>query len=673
MSAGHDAATASPTSDGRPVVRRALESRSGAVLAVASVVFALVVGLRATGVLQELELGLYDQYVRQFDAHSSASRVVVVGVTEDDIRALGHWPLTDTELAAALERLAELGPRAVGIDIYRDIEVRDTGGGSGQPALRAVFRKYPFLIAPMRFGDGPPFAVPPPPFLSGFDQVGFVDVVIDDDGKVRRGLLYLDDGETSYESMSLKLALLELQAEEIAPAPDPSHPEYLRLGRSTFRPFRSDDGGYSGADDRGYQYLLDFGAGGTPYKVFPLATLTGGRVPRAEVEGKVALIGVTAGSVPDTFYVASSRVGGDATALRGLMLHARLVDQLMSAALDGRRPLRPIAGWQEVGLILAVSLLGGGAGLWTRSPWRFLGVVLLGTAALVIGGYALFAARLWLPVAAPALAWAASAAGVTAYTVGLERRQRGLLMRLFRSHVSPEVADAIWQQRQQFMEGGRARPQRVVATVLFSDLRGFTTLSEGMEPAALLDWLNQYMEAMAHEVMRHHGVVDKYIGDAVMAVFGVPIARRSEAEIGGDAANAVECALAMEHRLTEMNAGWREQGLPSVGMRIGVFTGPLVAGSLGATDRMNYTVLGDTVNTASRLESLRDPSVDADQTATSCRILIGDATLAYVGPRFETREVGAMSLKGKKEQIKLHRVIGRRTADPSAANEEDGR
>ena len=447
MSAGHDAATASPTSDGRPVVRRALESRSGAVLAVASVVFALVVGLRATGVLQELELGLYDQYVRQFDAHSSASRVVVVGVTEDDIRALGHWPLTDTELAAALERLAELGPRAVGIDIYRDIEVRDTGGGSGQPALRAVFRKYPFLIAPMRFGDGPPFAVPPPPFLSGFDQVGFVDVVIDDDGKVRRGLLYLDDGETSYESMSLKLALLELQAEEIAPAPDPSHPEYLRLGRSTFRPFRSDDGGYSGADDRGYQYLLDFGAGGTPYKVFPLATLTGGRVPRAEVEGKVALIGVTAGSVPDTFYVASSRVGENATALRGLMLHARLVDQLMSAALDGRRPLRPIAGWQEVGLILAVSLLGGGAGLWTRSPWRFLGVVLLGTAALVIGGYALFAARLWLPVAAPALAWAASAAGVTAYTVGLERRQRGLLMRLFRSHVSPEVADAIWQQR----------------------------------------------------------------------------------------------------------------------------------------------------------------------------------------------------------------------------------
>ncbi|MCA9573539.1 MAG: adenylate/guanylate cyclase domain-containing protein, partial [Myxococcales bacterium] len=192
-----------------------------------------------------------------------------------------------------------------------------------------------------------------------------------------------------------------------------------------------------------------------------------------------------------------------------------------------------------------------------------------------------------------------------------ERADRATLMQIFSRHVSGDVANALWQQRDQFLEGGRPRSQRLDATVLFTDLRGFTTVSERLDPQSLMDWLNEYMEAMANQVSAHHGIVDKYIGDAVMAVFGVPLARTSEAETRADARNAIECALGMERELARLNAHWRAAGLPEARMRVGIFTGPLVAGSLGSANRLNYTVIGDTVNTASRLESY-DKSVGAE-------------------------------------------------------------
>src|SRR5208283_2020857 len=126
-----------------------------------------------------------------------------------------------------------------------------------------------------------------------------------------------------------------------------------------------------------------------------------------------------------------------------------------------------------------------------------------------------------------------------------EKKERGQLMQLFSKQVSPDIAQALWEQRDDFLAGQRPRPQKLTATVLFTDLEGFSATSEKLEPALLMDWLNEYMEAMATAIMSHQGVIEKYIGDAIMAVFGVPLARTSQDEIKRDARNAVRCALAM--------------------------------------------------------------------------------------------------------------------------------
>jgi len=205
--------------------------------------------------------------------------------------------------------------------------------------------------------------------------------------------------------------------------------------------------------------------------------------------------------------------------------------------------------------------------------------------------------------------------------------------------------------------GEAGRP--ATATVLFTDLVGFTSTSEHLEPQVLVDWLNEYMDAMVQQVLDHGGIVNKYIGDAIMALFGVPVPRATEAEVARDAAAAVECALHMGTTLRELNRGWTARGQPAATMRIGIFTGAVVAGSIGSARRLEYTVIGDTVNTASRLESFDKEFLAPDPAVNPCRILIGEPTRARLGERFETEWAGEVNLKGKERPLSVYLVRGR--------------
>jgi adenylate cyclase len=263
----------------------------------------------------------------------------------------------------------------------------------------------------------------------------------------------------------------------------------------------------------------------------------------------------------------------------------------------------------------------------------------------------------WIPLVPPVIGFLLTGGLAASYAGQHVRQERAVLMQLFSKHVSPDIAEAIWRDRKQFLEGKRPKPQHLTATVLATDIEGFTTVSEKLDPGSLLHWLNEYMEAMAHQVVTHHGVVDKYIGDAIMAVFGVPIARQTTTEIANDAVNAVNCALAMERDIIRLNRVWQARGMPIVRMRAGIYTGSLVAGTLGSADRLQYTVIGDTVNTAFRLESYDKNSADTEFPDRTCRILVGDSTRELLGDVFETRRVGDVSLKGKDQQILIHYVV----------------
>jgi adenylate cyclase len=627
-----------------------------------------IVGIRRNGSLEALELAAYDWHIR-FRPGTSVSDppTVIIAITEHDIRRLGRWPIPDATMAQVLDSLTQYQPRAIGLDIYRDIAVPP-----GREQLDALLTSNRHIVTVTKLGEGGADGVPPPPVLKHTDQIGFSDVLVDRGGIVRRGLLFLDDGEGVAYSFPLRLALLYLQAQGYWPQPDASDPRHLRLGRTTIRPFEMNDGSYVAVDARGYQFLLDFKGARGALPTFSLTALLAGEIDPQAIKDKIVLIGVAAESVKDFFYTPHSRGRQTDQQVSGIRLHAEIVGQLLRFALDGDSPIAIVRDRHEEAWILLWGVMGGAIGLWVRSHWCFVLSAAGGLLVLCLVVHLAFVSGWWIPLVPPAMAWLISAAVVTAYMSNQEKQQRALLMQLFAKYVpNKEVAEIIWQQRDQLLEGGRLRPQSLTATVLFTDLMGFTAMAEKRDPHDVMEWLNEYMEAMAQQVIEHGGVIDKYIGDSIMAIFGVPLPRKTEAEISQDAVNAVECALAMERSLIELNSRWREQHLPTVGMRIGIFTGPLVAGSLGGVQRLEYTVIGDTVNTASRLEGFEKDFFALDCLNSPCRIIIGEATLRRLGPQFETQRIGEVSLKGKDQKMTVYCVIAQVDHRPNSVLRED--
>lgn len=620
----------------------------------AAIIFALVLGLRQVGILQPLELLAYDYGVKLKSSGAVDNRLAMIGLTEADIHALGY-PASDELLAKVLERLTQYQARTIGVDIYRDMPVPP-----GSERLASILKKNQNIIWITQLGekDG---RVLPPKALEGSDQVGFNDMIADPGGKTRKGLLFMDDGKNSYNSFALQLALRYLEPQGIGLQPDPENKDWVRLGKTTIRPFSRNDGGYADADDAGYQFLLDYSGMPKKFQRFSFGDLLNGNVDPSLIKDRIVIVGATANSVNDFFYTPFSEGAAIDQRIYGIELHGYSASQLVRFALDGDKPISTFGKNIEWAWIWLWVLLGAAGGYFTRALWQSMLSAALALLVLALAYYQTSMASWWIPVIPPALGYLLAAGVVTSYMSSMEKKQRNLLMNLFSKHVSKDVAEAVWKSRDDFMLGNRPRPQKLVATVLFTDIQGFTTISESMDPETLMNWLNEYMEAMAQIVIAHQGVINKYIGDAIMAVFGVPIARSGDEEIGQDAENAVDCALAMSREIVRLNSLWAAQGKAGIAMRVGIYTGPLVAGSVGSSDRLEYTVIGDTVNIASRLESYdKSKNIDPDGV---CRILVGATTHEVLHGKFVAHPIGAVALKGKEKEIEVFQITGRLAND----------
>jgi adenylate cyclase len=626
-----------------------------AVAVAGGLVFAVLIGLRALGALEGLELAVYDWHIRlRAGAPAKKPPIVLVTITDRDIAELGTWPVPDQMLAKVLETLSRSGARAIGLDVYRDVPVPP-----GQEALNAVLAKNPQIVGAMLLPRGENPGVRPPAVLAGTERAGFTDLVVDADGRVRRGLLLVDDGKNVFYSMPMRLALLYLQGEGVVVRGDPQNPEHLRLGRTTLRPFEANDGAYVRADAGGYQFLLDYRDGPEAFAEIGFNQLIAGEFDRRLVKDRVAVVGVTAESVKDSFYTPFTGALRAKDSMYGAELHGHMVGQLVRAALAGERPIAVPSNAAEALWLLVWCLLGAALAFVSRSAWRFALAAVAGLIVLAVAAHGVFLLGWWIPFVPPALGWAAAAGVASAYVSSSERKERAKLMGLFSSYVSPELAEAIWRDRSLFLANGRPKPQRVTATVFFSDVGGFTTISETLDPPVLMGWLYDFMAAITPIVGAHGGVILRFIGDSIMAVFGVPVPRVTEEAIARDAVNAVECALAMQQRLIALNQSLQQRGLPLIGMRIGILTGPMVAGSLGTAHRMEYNCHGDTVNTGARLESFGREEFTPDYLDAPCRILVGEPTLRLLGGRFRTEFLGEFHLKGKLKPLRIHRVHGR--------------
>lgn len=620
-------------------------------LAAALIVFVAVWGIRELGALQALELNAYDASLASLAASkSSPPRVTLVALTEDDIGYLGRWPISDEQLAAALERILAYAPRVVGVDIYRDVPVPP-----GTARLTSLLTSRDDLVLVTKYPDASGRGVPPPPALRGSSKIGFNDVVTDLDGTVRRALVFVDDGEVVELSFALRLALAYLASERIGMT-DSLEPGTMRLGKTTIAPLNSHDGSFIGADTAGYQFLIDYAGGTQPFERVRLRDVMTGSVPPAALRDRIVILGVAAISVKDEFRIPRyQRAAADGT-IAGIALHGYIADQLVRAALHGDAPLGTWSDAQEYAWILTWCLLGALAGLWVRSARHLILLSIAGVALICATALAWFMARSWIPSVPAAAGWLVAIAAVTGYRVHAERRARATLMQLFSKHVSPEVAETIWTHRAALIEGGRLAGRQLSATVMFLDFAGFTTAAESLTPHALMDWLRLATETMSRLVMRHSGVIDDYFGDGIKANFGVPIERTSESEIAADALNAVRCALAMREALDALNASWAREGMPTARLRIGIATGPVIAGSVGSTERMKYTTVGDTVNVAARLESFDREGFAATGIEDRCRILVSAETHRRVAAFVRAESLGPVALKGKEQELVVFRI-----------------
>ena len=619
-------------------------------------IFGALLRLRACGWLQRPELMFYDHVVRQRAEHQPAAadpRIVICGMTEDDLIKYGH-PLDDAKLADLLEKIAAAGPCVVGVDIYRDL--KEPRSGEYYAKLAETLPRLENVIMIERLPGRHIRGIKPPPSLVDMpDRVAPNNLPFDHqiDGIYRRGFLFYETGlRDARECFALTLAHRYLAAHDVAAelvaAPGGDVP-LLRLGKTTFPRLTPNAGCYFGLDLQGYEMLVDYRAP-QHYRQISFGQVLEGTAPEGAFKDAIVIVGIMTSSVKDFNHTPLN------SEIRGPVNHAMIVNQILRSAVDGDPPTRWWSGPENIAWIGLCTLLGGALGLVTQSPWRLApGLALLLGGIVLAGREALYHA-LWIPVVTPTMGAFAAATFVTSLVVFLERSDRRAMSALFSRHVSKEVLDLLWAEREQFLDGGRLKPLRVTATVLFTDLKDYTTIAEDMDPAELMNWINEYTDCMAPLVELHGGIVNSYSGDAIMAVFGAPFPHSSEEEIDRDACHAVECALAMRQELKALNTAWAERGMPTVAMRVGIFTGPLVTGSIGSRQRLEYAVLGDTTNTAARLESMGKELSDEEKTEP-CTILVGDATWERLRGRFSTRRIGSKRLKGKAKEVIIHSIL----------------
>ena len=538
-----------------------------------------------------------------------------------------------------LETIASARPIAIGLDIYRDVAVPRDGRHLAE--LNRVFQQHQNIVGIFKFGDAEhAIKISPAPALEETpERYGFNDFPFEL-GAVRRGFLFLWDSQDHvYPSFALALALQTgVNGNQEGSA--------FRIGKAKFSRFRSNDGGYIRAQDGGHQFLLDFKSP-RKFVTYSLDDVLSNRVKEEAWRGKIVLIGEGAESAHD-FETTPLQ----ANAL-GVELNAQILNQLLRGAEHGDKPTTSWREPMELTWIFAWCILGGMVGFFIRRPLVLLFACCAFGAVLSAVCWIAFIHNLWLPFVPPLGGNLAAAALVMGYMRYQERKDRETLMRLFSQHVSPTIAKSMWVHRDEFMDGNRPRPQKLTATVLFTDFRNFSTVSENLEPAEVMEWINDYMQSLARHIETHGGFINKYMGDAIMAVFGFPMALAADADIHSDACNAVSCALDMGAELRRLNADWQKLGRSPVQMRVGIFSGPAVAGCIGSTDRLEFTVMGDTVNTAARLESF-----DKDYAASdACRILIGHSTFELLDEKFATQFVQTIELKGKSRKTSIYRVL----------------
>ncbi|HEY9295212.1 MAG TPA: CHASE2 domain-containing protein, partial [Phormidium sp.] len=331
------------------------------ILIAAPCVAGVVISANSFGCFQLLELATLDKFFRLRPREPADPRIVIVTISESDITEIGQWPMSDAVLAKLIENLKEQQPLAIGIDLYRNLPVEP-----GHQALVRVFKSTPNLIGVEKVvGE----TVAPPPSLKQQDKVGLADLVLDADGKVRRGLLSVkpDENERPQLGLAVRLALIYLKDKGIGLEKVDAGKRHLKLGKALFVPLKGKEGGYVGLDSGGYQILLNYRGTRENFETLSLKEVLENRIPPNLLRDRIVLIGATGQSFNDLFLTPyGNSFTGSPSRTPGVFIHANLTSQILSAALEGRSLIRFWPDTVEWLWVVVWSFAGAGG------SWRFL-------------------------------------------------------------------------------------------------------------------------------------------------------------------------------------------------------------------------------------------------------------------------------------------------------------
>jgi adenylate cyclase len=450
---------------------------------------------------------------------------------------------------------------------------------------------------------------------------GYFSVASDPDGVVRWLPLVVEGGEDLFPPLSVLAVWQFLGKPTLAVRTNPWGVASVEIGE---RRVPVDEAG---------RLFLNYRGGARTFPTHSVADVLAGTLPAGAFRDRIVIVGATATSLGDI------RTTPFGPLFPGPEVHANAIDNILAGDFIER------PRWSRVFDVAAIVVLGLLVGLVLPRTSALAGAIL---GAALIGGYVLVAyvlfarARVELNMVYPILVIAATYTFLTLQRYLSEERERRYIKGAFEQYVAPEVIDIMLRDRAEVKLGGEER----VLTALFSDLEGFTSFSEHRAPAEVIAVLGEYYGAMTEEVFRIEGTLIEYVGDELYAVFGAPLPQSDHAR------RACECALAMQARRRALNAEWAKLGRPAIRARTGLNTGNVLVGNVGSKYRLQYGAMGDTVNTASRLEGLNK--------LYGTEIIVSAHTAALIGDGFRLRELDRVRVKGRTQTLAIHELVGHR-------------
>ena len=591
-----------------------------------------------SGVSQNIDLLIFDSLKTRYPKkYLYDSPSLVVGVSESDIEKYG-WPIDDKYLLKTIQKLDKAESSSIVLDLYRNV-----GVGEGAESLANYSRLNKKVISIFNVAEGIP-SIPDFPL----ERIAFNDMPIDIDNVVRRDLVGVDRRKYNLgkEFISVPMRMLEIHQflnKESFNLEDKFYKNKISL-------IQNYSGGYTNVDSNGFQIFINY-----PEKnyipIYSLSEILEDKIPLEKLKNKMIVIGATAPSLKDVFAVPSSRFETDSKNLliSGAEIHAHRANQLLSLQNNSTLKIKTINPFVElIGIIFYVFLLS----IFIEKTKKIsIGLIVFISALGLLASavYLAFIIGYWIELALPVIGAIIFSSISWLKKASEQQKQKALMQKLLGQTTSPEVAEELWNQKDSLLANGRFPGTELPVTILFSDTVSFSSVSENMNPTELLDWLNRGMEKFVKIISENGGMVNKFTGDGFLAVFGAPVKKNYEQSSN----EAIKTAMEIRNAIEKLKDDLEAEGLPLIKLRIGIHSGKIITGSMGGSEKIEYALIGDSVNVAARLESL-----NKDNMKNNCRILVSKESLNFAnGSEYKLEEWGPCKVKGRESLVEVFEIL----------------